>query len=457
MENSLKKTFWQEEGSALVTVLFIAVIFSLSLLILLSLLQQHSIFLHRKASFLTAKYQAEGGLFKALDYLNGLPQSEYPFRSDTLMIQLSGEDSATSTYRIWGGYLSLTSSAEKRNTRYDFSTLAGRDNASWHQYALLLNPENFSLTVTGDTHLQGDVITGSAGVRKAAFRGRPYSGSRPVYGKILKTRQDLRPIPDRHYLDRLYEYFRSQFSGKEIPALETVIENNSLQVNLSESGEAGIYFATAQLLQMRPWKIRGPGTIILTEPLSLDLPIQFSQQVALLSRESILLNNAVELRKALVYSPKEIVLENMQHFSGQLFSETAIILDNSQTSELSLVTVYAKNGNAYLRVRNHSRVDGGLFFLHQDSSLTSAHSNGKIHIESTAHVDGLVYSDHLLTLEGSVAGTVITDRFHFYYSPTDYFNWINGGKIIHSERKEDFPMPLFFKKETNNLAALNYE
>lgn len=457
MENLTRKTFWQEEGSALVTVLFIAVVFSTMLLILLSLLRQHSVFVHRKASFLTAKYQAEGGLFKSLDSLNNLPRHQYPFQSETMTMPLSDKDSAATTYQIWGGYLSLTSSAKKRKTSYRFSTLAGCDNSDWRKYALMINPDNFSLTVTGDTHLAGDVITGPAGVRKAAFRGRPYRRSRPVYGKILKTRQDLRPVPDRDYLNRLYTHFRLQFSEHKILSLAAVIKKDTLQIDLAKNGKAGIYFATAQLLQKRPWQIRGPGSIILTEPLSLERPIQFTRQVTLLSRESILISNAVEVREALFYSRKEIFLKNIQHFSGQLFSETAIILDNAQTQSPSLITVYAQNENNFLQVRNHSRAAGGLFFLHQDSSLAGGNSNGKIRIGPSTFVDGLVFSDHLLTLEGTVAGTVIADRFHFYYSPTDYFNWINGAKIFKSRGKVDLLMPLFFKSAKHKLVALHYE
>ncbi len=455
MENSIRKTLWQEEGSALVTVLFIVVILSTTVLILLSLLQQHSFFLYRKASFLAAKYQAEGGAFKLLDSLNNLPQQQYPFRSDTLRMQLAGKDSAVVTYRIWGGYLAMTSSAQKRKTNYSFSTIAGCNNTDWRRYGLILNPESFSLTVTGDTHLEGDIITGPAGVRKAAFRGRPYRGNRPVYGKILKTRQDLRPLPDRQYLERLYNYFRSQYSREKIPSLETVIKKEALQIDLSVNGNAGIYQATAQLLQMLPWQIRGPGIIILNEPLSLELPIQFSQQVTLISRKSILLSNAAKARKALFYSNEAIYLKNIQHFSGQLFSETAIVLDNAQTTAPSLLIVYGQRANNFIRVANHSRAAGGLFLFHQDSSLVDGNSKGKIHIGPSAYVDGLVFSDHLLTLEGTVAGTVITDRFHFYYSPTNYFNWIKGGKIFHSTRKADFPMPLFFKRKKHKLVTLN--
>ncbi|NIT61401.1 MAG: hypothetical protein GWN00_35910, partial [Aliifodinibius sp.] len=62
----------------------------------------------------------------------------------------------------------------------------------------------------------------------------------------------------------------------------------------------------------------------------------------------------------------------------------------------------------------------------------------------------------LVTLTGRVNGTVITERFHFYYSPTDYYNWIRDGVVNRRKLNRHFKLPVFFDLEKKHFTPVRF-
>jgi hypothetical protein len=160
----------------------------------------------------------------------------------------------------------------------------------------------------------------------------------------------------------------------------------------------------------------------------------------------------------LFYSPEQITLSNIRQFEGQLFSEEGIVVkDKSKLAYPSLVMAYSANDTGSVKILPGSEVSGTVVFLTRDRSIVPTRQRGKVVVREKAIVNGLVFSDNLTTLHGKVNGSVITDRFHFYYSPTDYYNWIKDGVVNREPLSDQFRLPVFFDLAEKNFTPLWFE
>ena len=97
-----------------------------------------------------------------------------------------------------------------------------------------------------------------------------------------------------------------------------------------------------------------------------------------------------------------------------------------------------------LEIASGSFVEGSALLLTDRFTPIPRQLRGKLFIHTGAKLFGLAFSDNLCELSGEVNGTVITERFHFYASPTDDYNRVMDGRIERRLLKQ-MELPLLFK------------
>ncbi|RMG28784.1 MAG: hypothetical protein D6732_18235 [Methanobacteriota archaeon] len=441
-----------DKGSALITAILISLIITATVGIALTAYSLHRRLIYGKVFFLQAKYLAESGIHHVLVNLQKNWETESRKGYWRQHISITAKDSVDVVRFPWGGYIHVEAVAQKKHQRYTLRTLVGEQPSSVFDYGVVINPAYYSLVVTGDTRLYCDVLVGKSGVKKETFRGRPYTGTQSVYGHITKTREDRRPAVATNYIRFIIAQFGEELNSVDTVPLEKIVSDTSATVSLNtEEGFRNVY-VTNDLLNQRNWSIRGPGILIADEPLTIHTKLRITNYVKVLCSGPIIVEGGGSYEEVIFYSPKQIVLSGVPYFRGQLFSESGIRVKNhSRLHYPSIVLTYSNDDTSTIQLLKGSEITGTVMYVTRNRLPIPSTQRGKILIDEGAVVNGFVYSDNLVTLKGTVNGAVITDRFHFYYSPTDYYNWIKDGVVNRNKLTRYISLPLLFDLPKKHL------
>lgn len=448
MKAVVRKLWIDQSGSTIITVLVVTMMITTTLLILLGFVSHHHRFVLRKEHFLKAKYAVESGVhFVVYDLQNDWRQS--PWKGNRRYFrELTLTDTVRFNQQLWGGFLRLQARARAKNQRYQREVLLGLKPPEILKYAVVINPHFYSLVVTGDTRIYGKALVGKAGVKKESLRGRPYTGQKTIYGDITRTSEDLRLSVDRDYLDYLFGDFQATLNKTQYAKLSDFLPDSGRVIDFSRlTLRTPVYVDTA-VVNERDWRVIGPVNLICKAPLKLRTRFSCSNSVKVICAEEICLDKGGDFRDVIFYSPKRIRLRNVDVEGGQFFSESGITLKDSTVCRYpSLIMVYSESDTAGVSILPTASVSGCVIYAGKKQTLVPTDNRGKVFVAKNGFVNGLLYSDNLVTLEGTVNGSVITDRFHFYHSPTHYYNWIRDGIVDRNRLNELFSLPLFFKQE----------
>ncbi len=349
----------------------------------------------------------------------------------------------------------MQSHAQKKSQVYQLSALLGKKLSTEFENAIVLNPQYSSLVVTGNARIYGNALVGKAGVKEGTIAGKPYTGDKIVYGNIIKSLVDQRPEVNIEFAQTIFNNLNSSLSGNDFIDFEDIIDDTSTMVNIRN--DSNKIFITNEQINRRDWKITGPGVLICDEPLTIQNSLSIINFVKIVSDGKIAVKGRSTFREAILYSPQQIKISNVKYFEGQIFSEERIALENQTKLEYpSIAMVYISSDSGSIKLLGDSEISGAVVYL-SNREKTPQQNQGKIIIEKHATINGLVYSDNFTTLNGRVNGTVITDRFYFYHSPTVYLNWIKDGVIDRNKLNDRFKLPIFFHNNLTNLATIYFK
>jgi len=453
------KNILKEDGSSLITVMAITTIISATLLIILSYLLIQTKHLHSKENYLTAKYNSEAGIYVYLSELEKYWHYQKWMRPVNRTININPKDSVLITAYPWGSFIHLESYSQKKDQSFKLRTYIGLNPSAVFNSSVVLNPKYSPVVLTGNTKIYGDMRTGKHGVKKGTLAGKPFTGSKLVYGEIIRSEVDQRPSIEKEYLHSLYTDFRLILSQNVTDNFNEIVSDTSTIISFAHSSNPieNILYITNKDLNLRNRHISGPLTLISKEKLTINSSLKLDNHIQILSNKSIIIKGKVNFENVLFYSPENIIISNPNYFEGQVFSENSIQINrNSRLDYPSVLVVYTEKDTGSIQLYPGSNVSGSIIYLTEKDTLLFGQYRGKIVIHENAQLNGLIYSDNFTTLSGHVNGTVITDRFYFYYSPTNYFNWINGATIDREAIKSNFKLPIFFKSSGNYLTPLYF-
>jgi len=209
------------------------------------------------------------------------------------------------------------------------------------------------------------------------------------------------------------------------------------------------------MMNMRPWEISGPLTLIASEPLIIEEKVNLKSRVQILSVFPIIIRGEGNFEDVIIYSSDYVQVRQVGQFRGQIFSGHSIeISPGIQLDYPSLLLVHNPTPRGSIQLHPESQVSGCLVYLSHADSLKGPTGRGSVIIDSSAIVKGLIYSDLSTCLMGQVDGCIVSNRFHLLHSSTAYINWINNGVVHRNRLSQNFKLPLIFDTKNRLLSPI---
>gem|GEM_PF-2707237 len=408
----------REEGSALASVLMIATIIVLFIGGIFSVIVMQGRFIQRDIHKTQSMYAAEQHLF------------EYLYSKRDSLLSESDRNANYEHVRFANhGLLGLVqSSGFVGNQESHIQVLIGTQADPYLDFAIALGDTNSALTLTGSPSISGDIQTGQRGVQFDNFRGSPYQGT--FDGKNTQPTDVYDDFQDfGSILDSLISSFEDKVRSNE----------NSVNRFLFEDD------ADSDDLNAIPPDMT---EIIVKGNLAIDKPLSVSDYLQILVSDSVFITEKMEGSHLIIYSGEYLELSEKAEVQGQFFTPgNAVVSGQSYLRYPSVLGVYFKQAGfepkTPLQLTGDSIIDGLLLTVHENVSSASG-SDFKNIVEDNALIRGAFFNTGLSEITGSVFGTVITDSFEFYESPTSYVNWIREGEIDVFQRPDRLSLPYNF-------------
>jgi len=438
-----------QNGSAIITVIVFITIVMLFISGLLLYKKYQSKQIIRFGDEIQAYYNAKSALTFALKNIKPfLVDKDYS--QNTFQYNLFSKDSTTVSIEPFGYYLRCISTSKIHNISKTRTFLIGTKQNELSKYAMIIGNTRNPVIVTGNTMIRGDVAVGLQGVKPGVIKGRRYKGQRVVYGNVYKDVKSYLPKINfellqvqRQQLASIYpksEFFISNENPNRI-YLQNSIYNFSQQ-KLSELQKTGVT------------TIIGPGILKIDSDIQIN-NFNLYNQITIYSTKSVHLSNNINSDNILVFANK-IIMNGPSKLKGQFFAQNSFNISNGTKLEypsiVGLVSKKVWNAENEFQIGPDVEIEGAIF-LANDIAEEIGRKRHKLLFEKSTRVKGFTYSDNYTELQGSVYGTVMTNTFHFYLSPTIYINWIKDAEINRSALDREFYYPLAFDLDNELIAV----
>jgi hypothetical protein len=398
-----------------------------------------------------AEYAAQSALAKTIAALRS-PQ-EYANRLRESRRDLDLQDGSQSTVEVqrWGCFSLMTATASYRTASAQRVALVAQRPGPSFENALVFANTSHQLVFTGTAAVQGRIITGPSGVSKGTLVGQ--TGVTPTLpSAVIRTERAPRlpSFSQSELADEIDTYERlvkGEFSKN--PLSRGGVITYSAKISLIDGSQipADVQYVVAEgdALLKGVFYRRGPPLYVLAKgTLSFQPQAQVDGPVAIIARKEIVLPDSVHVDHAILYSATRIELKASARISAQVFSPFILLRSGSLASYPSLLVSISRtvepDASAGIVIEGGATVEGTILSLGQKVE----NENPLVVIQPGASITGAVYSENVMTLDGSVAGTVMTREFYFYVQPTKYLGWLRSARIDRSLRPQGFLLPIGF-------------
>lgn len=451
-----------EKGSALPTVLVFVVVTSIlvgSVLLVQAL--QHR-FVRGDIDRLKAHYAAEAGVYRALGDL-GSPL--HPYQAT---YRIGGDGSAMvarCSVRVvpFGGLARVFAKASFREEHVRLTALAGKRPPPELRAALLLGDARSSLTLTGDTRIEGTLLLGAQGAERSDFRGQPFTGE--LHGSVRRRAERKVPPYDTSAYHRALQRADHLLAfppaptpgrkdtGKGFVKGDDLVSTPKRSSPWQKTGEgsetASLYFADRRVrVAKNDLTLTEADAQLFNDPVLAiapgDLTLQGNFSIApgsiFLAGSRLSVRGRVKGRGALFYGRDTLQVGQSARVAGQFLSRTRLLVE--QQAVLAYPSVAFVSGPGRIQVRGRARIDGTVLY---PTPSSNAQEKREVTIGPDGQVRGALYNRARTELWGEVHGSVLTFQFGFYRSPTHYVNWLKDATIRRPRRPRDFTVPYGFE------------
>lgn len=327
---------------------------------------------------------------------------------------------------------------------------------SYFENAIVISRPNLRATVVGNTEITGDILgTSDQIIMGNIFGEPPIKKDYQKGGKKIDNNIRTQLIPNS-----LFENISKSFSSSKIIFVndgQSELNENSL----SEFEPGTVYNFNSDILLSgvikskinKEIKIKTQNRLQILENTISKVPFEIYSDSGIVIKENCQLDNLV------LYSNGPIIIERGSTFRNvQFFSSDSIFIKGAQFDYPSIICLsvddtVAANQNKAITIEN-SVVNGSVILMTNTSGLSS--NRTKIKVDSESKVQGLVYSENNLELNGEIFGTVFTYNFWYYKEPTEYINWLVNVKVNWEKLDRWFLLPTAISTE-NNFQILKEE
>ena len=314
------------------------------------------------------------------------------------------QDSVWLQQKPWGVYQIGIARARTGNKSRQQVALFGRKPDQIGQSALYLADEQRPLSVAGRTQLIGRCYLPKAGIKSAYVNRIGYQGEQLVEGS---TRESQRSLPE------LSPDVVAHLRGLLTIKLEDYTRLDQLEDSLSCS------FAAA------PAYYHNPGPITVSRLLRGNIIIASDQAVTITSQANV--------ESIIVVAPQITIAPGFKGRLQAVATDTLVVGRGCQLRYPSALVLLASSGGAVL-IDEACQIAGTVVLT---GDATDYHRR-LLSLGKDASVAGMVYSDGLVELKGSIYGHLSCRKFMLRTPSTLYENHILNGTLDASRRSPHY-------------------
>ena len=449
----LKEIVQNENGSALATVLIISVIISLFIGAILSGIVLQSRFIQRDVNSFKALYAAEEGAYRFLN-----EESMYSNIKASKKIILSNGVEVKITAAPFGGFLDITSTANISGQTRTIRMLSGNLSTGVFEKAVALGDSNSSLTVTGNTKIEGDILTFGTGLRAENFKGIPFRGSINGDQKLFSDSVSF-PMVNRKLFDIQEDHFTNLLENRQLARFSTGYEGWDTDPEIKQ-GDTLYFDETTEWVTNQSIEFPMDMVVLVNGSFTINGDYQFNPFTKIIVRDTLLVGRSAKGNQMLFYAGKSLQIGGSTSISAQVMSRGSVIIrDEAYLHYPSMVYSSKENYQGGVReainITGKSIVDGTVIYPFSTNGFNQDFL--RVKVDTNASVRGAVYNAGQTELLGSVFGSVVTHQFYFYESPTSYINWLKDVIIDVSQRPDNYVLPIGFSDSTQHKIVDWYE
>lgn len=394
------------KASALQFAILVSVIVAVLLSSFILFTYTHRLFGLQSASLINSIENSQDGILYSLNAKSTLP--------DTLT--LLTENNTTHLEKLsWGGFLMIKSNSTTKTKSFSKIALTGA-RPEIKPMALQMAERQLPLVIVGNTKLEGDVYGSVRGVKAGVISGHYFNGDQLVSGDI-KVGEETLPKLDSTWFETTkswitdfpLESFQQVQLEKEIRnsffnPIQLVYSNNSIILENTIIGNIIIYSST---------EIQVAETAILKDILLIAPKITVQENFK--GNIHLLASSQIKLEKNVLLSyPSSLTLMDSNK------DENKIILEGEEPIFLS----------------ENSTMNGTIIYLPNESLDQT--SNVSVTLKPESLITGQVYCMGNLEVNGTIQGSVYTQRFIYNGFGSKYINHIYDGQILAKDLSPDF-------------------
>jgi cytoskeletal protein CcmA (bactofilin family) len=314
------------------------------------------------------------------------------------------QDSVWLQEKPWGVYQVAIARAKKGNRSRQRVALLGQQPDQIGQSALYLADEQRPLSIAGQTQLIGRCYLPKAGIKSAYINRVGYQGEQLVKGSIQESQGSLPKLsPD------VVAHLRR---------LLTVKAENYL--SLDQLGDSLVYSFEAA-----PTYYHSPGPITISGLLRGNIIIA--------SDRAVTITPQADVEDIIVVAPQITIAPDFEGRLQAIATDTLIVGRGCQLRYPSALVLFASSGGAVL-IDEASQVAGTVVL----TGTATAYHRRLLSLEKEASITGMVYSDGLVELKGSIYGHLSCRKFMLRTPSTLYENHILDGTLDASRRSSHY-------------------
>ncbi|GGG25169.1 hypothetical protein GCM10011344_27300 [Dokdonia pacifica] len=356
--------------------------------------------------------------------------------NDSISIQLEEEMAEEITlYKThWGIFDKVISRGKSKIFVSQNIALLGGQLSKDKRPAVYLEDSNSPLVVVGNTTIQGNVILPRQGVRPGNIAGNYYNGTSLVYGGI---KQDASVKPQ--ITEEKKDYIKSLLFG-DLP------QEDSLLIRSSASK------ITATFKTNPKWLYR---------PDAIEIGNQEIRNNIIIKSDSLIRISAFAKADNIILIAPYIEIDANVEGSFQAFASKGISVGENTKLSYPSVLVVLENENTInsnqeelqgIVLKKGSIISGSVIHL---KGSENTYQKPMITINEDAMVQGEIYSDHSVQIEGIVKGSVYTHQFAIQARGSVYKNHLFDATIDSRNFPESFCGVITTETETNVVQWLD--
>jgi hypothetical protein len=316
----------------------------------------------------------------------------------------------------WGVYRIVKLKAVLRHHWREQIFLLGDNIWKDDRPSLYLTDKNRYLSVCGETWLGGPVYLPVLGVRKSYVDGVGYYRKKAVQGEVRRSEGTIPAIRNT-----FAEKFEQMY--KVDPKRDSVL--------LWESGRFE-----------RISNSFGNKTLCIWSPEEISLEyLEIKGNVKILSQSAIRLGQDVKLDNCILVAPNISFQESFRGRTQMFARDSLAIAAHSHLHFPSVIYMKSKRKGTDLSIANGTSFAGEIVLENSGVNASATVKVGK-----DCKIEGLLYCNGTLEMEGDIAGSLYTNRFVLKTSSALYENHLLNNRMDVADLNENYVGVAWFQK-----------